>query len=322
MERTRQRASAETDISQEDAEFIWRDAAKLQAEAARKLEERSVEIAEGLDEHESDGASSFGFRIDEIRTVAEAAGISREFVELAILRLNSRKASGETDELEGGWAERLLNHNDRSIEVSRVIKAQTDEVYEAMKRVFVSPKYNLELVDVVGEGDDDRILVFGLPSMYSAQTSMGYTSFSMKMAHAGLKKVFVSIHPMGTNSCQVTVRADLAKPRRSHAIASGILLGVLAPLLAILPAAILAKTGLVTGFPLVVAYLISAFLLGSAELAGLRALFRWSVGKGEEGLTDLLKVVDTDARMKGDFRGSTAWPDLKAETSAPDADGG
>jgi hypothetical protein len=123
---------------------------------------------------------------------------------------------------------------------------------------------------------------------------------------------------MGSGLCQVTIRSDLEKPRRNNAIASALLVTVLAPLLALIPFGILAKGGMLEGFPLFVAYVFATVLIGSAELAGLRALFRWSIGKGEEGLDGLLKVVDTDARMKGDFRSTAMWPEPKLEPGSPE----
>ncbi len=65
----------DTRISEEEARALWRRAAELQAEAARRLEERSRQLAP------SDPAEVDGYRLGDVRAAAADAGISPEFVD-------------------------------------------------------------------------------------------------------------------------------------------------------------------------------------------------------------------------------------------------
>ena len=72
----------ETRISEEETRALWQRAAELQAEAARRLEERSRQLTPRGDP--SGTAEVEGYPLANVRAAAEEAGISPEFVDHAL----------------------------------------------------------------------------------------------------------------------------------------------------------------------------------------------------------------------------------------------
>src|SRR5690606_6648841 len=122
--------------SEEEAAAIWRRAARLQMEAAQRLEERSrsLVVRPVGEELPRIGGS---MRQSDVEAAAQEAGISPEYVQLAQAELRAQSGSGETLE---GWedraATRFLRTGERSIEVSRLVAAPVEAVLAAMRRIF------------------------------------------------------------------------------------------------------------------------------------------------------------------------------------------
>ncbi len=314
MQRQRQRNqnTADGEFSRDEAQEIWSEASKLQAEAARHLQERSSGIADlQAEEKEASGILHVGLSPDEIRQIGEEAGIAAEFVDLAIAKQKATAAAetfspGPT----GDWAGKLLGYPARSLDVSRTMGSSASETLEAMKRIFPSKRYGLELVDVYGDGtSEDSLLVFKVPRAYStSMAGSSYNSFAMSMAYSDVNRLYVSIHALSENSCQVTTRMDLDRSKRRNAWASILMSGVLA----VAFAAMVGAFDSASMIPVILA-LLPLFFFGGLQLY--KPLYRWSVGKGVRAVENLLQVVDTDAKTGGGFSsvgsqekpGSSLW---------------
>lgn len=139
---------AEEVISEEEAIAIWRRAARLQMEAAHRLEERSRSLLTGPEEVVG---RSGGIRQAELDAAAVEAGISAEYVQLAqaIMR-DSASAAVPLAGWEDRAAVRFLGTRERSIEVARMIAATPKEVVTAMQRILPAYPYFMALKDSLG----------------------------------------------------------------------------------------------------------------------------------------------------------------------------
>ena len=124
-----------------------RRAAQLQAEAAERLEQRTRALA-GTTAAE---AGSGGVTRAHLEAAAAEAGISPEYLRQALVE---QDALGEHAAELAPWVERaangMLRSRQRTIELSRTIRAAPADVLETMKRVLPAHPYLLTLVDLVG----------------------------------------------------------------------------------------------------------------------------------------------------------------------------
>lgn len=303
MERSRQQRSNRTDeeYTPEEAQDIWREASFLQAEAAEQLEERSRGLARlQAEEDEASGVRRIGLTPSEVRHIGEEAGISREFVDLAIAKLKSAAAAEGGDKNSVEWAEEILGYHERSLEVSRTMSSSADKVFDAMKRILPGPRYGLELVDVFGDGSlEDTILVFKIPSIYTVSASgTSYTPFSMSMAYSDVNRLYVSVHSLAENSCQVTMRMDLNRSKRRNAIAATAMSSIFAVFLATAATALSGFSSFTALAPIWLVTLAIVFYFG---IKAYQPLYRWSTRKGVNAVEELLKIVDVDAKTSGSF---------------------
>ena len=124
-------------VLQMEARALWHRAAELQAEAARRLEERSRQLAPRG--HPSDTAEVEGYRLADVRAAAEEAGISSEFVDHALVEAHNRTLVEGAQARPSAMAARFLGQPPLTLEVSRVIHAPAEEVYGAMQRTAFQP---------------------------------------------------------------------------------------------------------------------------------------------------------------------------------------
>ena len=198
----------ETRISEEEARALWHRAAELQAEAARRLEERSRLLApQG---RPSDTAEVEGYRLADVRAAAEEAGISPAFVDHALVEARNRALAEGGQARPSRMAARFLGQPPRALEVSRVIHAPAEEVYRAMQRILPERPFHLSLVDQHGGGPlDGGVLVFNVPA-YSYSTTPGDQSFAYEMAWVDLKQLLFSLRRVDTDppETELTVRGS------------------------------------------------------------------------------------------------------------------
>ena len=209
----------ETRISEEEARALWHRAAELQAEAARRLEERSRQLAPRG--HPSDAAEVEGYRLADVRAAAEEAGISPAFVDHALVEARNRALADGAHARPSKMAARFLGQPPLALQVSRVIHAPAEEVYRAMQRILPEDPFRLSLVDQHG-GDplDGGALVFKVPAYLSTP---GDQSFAYEMAWVDLKQLHFSLRRVDTDppETELTVRGSLDPQPQSSICGSG-----------------------------------------------------------------------------------------------------
>ncbi len=288
-------------VSSDDARLLWKRAAELQAEAARRLEERSRLLAPA----ETTGS---GFRLTEVKSAALEAGISPEFVELAYAEVGSEAGKKPPSEAVERRARQFLGIRRASLEVSRVIDASPAEVFESLQRVLPSARYALLHVNTLGDDPlKDGVFVFEPPSMWTQAGAAA--EFAGQMGGVGAKQLFVSLREIGPEKSELSVRAPMARGFRTHYFLGLGLTGSMAVGAGIGGAAIATAAMGALGIaaaPLLAGAVIGGVAVGTGGVGGLslwgfRALFRHSVEKAETALTTLLQVVDVGARSRGAF---------------------
>lgn len=310
-------------LSEAEAARLWHRAAELQAEAARRLEERSRELAPRSDR--SDAASGDGYALTHVRAAAVEAGISAEFVDYAVAELrNERRLAEKRPDAVDRAADRLLGNPPHSAEVSRVISASPERVFQAMQRVFPADPYRLILRDTQG-GDllQGGVLVFEVPAWTGSEgtTHLSYQARSW----ANIRQIYVTLTPLDTEpeSCEVTIRTPLRHSRRVNFWASAAASGFAGGGAALGGAALgLAAAGAIGIAPVLGAALaaLTATGLGSVVGGGValayRPLYRYALGRGISALENLLAALDVGIR--------TGWtvqpgePDREKAPGSPD----
>ncbi len=304
MERTRKQRKSEDNYSQDDAEAIWSIAAKLQSEAQERLEERSKVISTRYEE--DDKSSPLGFEENEVRSIAEEAGISAEFVDLALMKSRTEKLM-TTRSSTRSWLSRLVSLDRNAAEKSLTIDLPIDKVYDAMRRVFPSTEFGLHLADVIGDGSPgDTILGFSVPGVW---TATGVHSFGYRMSHTDVKSIFASLHPISENQCQVSLRAEHKTHTEKAYFFLSLGLSIFIAGLISLPISFeILNFG---GLQAVGLWAATTAIFNWIGLKGFRRVHLWGLKKTKEAMLDLLKAVKVDAITDGSFSAPPLRPESK-----------
>jgi eukaryotic-like serine/threonine-protein kinase len=223
-------------ISERDAIAVWQRAAQLQAEAAHRME-RSITLAPGSGAAAS-GAGALptdAFRLSDVEAAAVEAGISRQFVALALAERTEASTTGGSavaplDDVTERRITTVLGVTDRSISVSRVIKASPKETLRLIGRIFTTHPYSLKVRETVnGHPLDGGILRFDIPNLYKAISDGTIPSGTVSMSSYGviyqcngvldLEVLNVTLKPRGNASqpeCEVIVSGDLRDGQRKN----------------------------------------------------------------------------------------------------------
>ena len=296
----------DTRIPEEEAHALWRRAAELQAEAARRLEERSRQLVPREDS--SDTTEVEGYRLADVRTAAEEAGISPEFLDRALAESRNRVLVEGAEERPSAMAARFLGEPPRMIEVSRVIHAPAEEVYAAMQRVLPGRPYRLSLIDHHGaDPTDGGVLVFKVPAFsYTATTSD--QSFAYEMAWVDLKQLMFSLRRLDTDppATELTVQGSLIHSHKLNMWVGGSITGVATSLSGVggafaggAAAVALGIGGLATGA--IVGFLAGGAAVGGLAMLGWRALYRYALRRGEKAIRNLIGSIAVDVETGGTF---------------------
>jgi hypothetical protein len=278
------------------ARAIWKRAARLQADAAERLEERSRTLA-----RRSADALPDGYRVADIEAAAVEAGIAPEFVRLALAEAAGQARRGrQLSRRMDRAATRLLATERRSLEASRIILAPPGDVFEAMQRLLPQHPYRLELRDSIGQDPrEGGVLIFGTPSHIGTSNE-----FALDMAYADLKELHFVLRPLRDGdreiACEVTVTSDLEHGRRLNLWVGGGVVSAGATGGGAALGAIAVAGGVATA---VAALPVAAGVLvgGGLFAAAYRALYRWGIERGVKALDGLLQALDVNARTRGAF---------------------
>lgn len=208
-------SGTEPTIPEDRAQAIWRRAARLQAEAERRMEERARALAAA---DETDPVPGDGFRADDVEAVAVEAGISPEFVRIAMAEVT---ASDEAVPPLPAWEERaatrFLGTTERSIELARTVPATVERTVDLALRVLTGHPCLLQLRDVVDLPSlPGRAVVFDVPKYDWSSDSN--PAFVTNAAVLGLRRVRLTVRALSGEraACEVVLSADLERGVRSN----------------------------------------------------------------------------------------------------------
>ena len=291
-------AGAET-VAEAQAREVWRVAARLQAEAARRLDARSQSLA---DEQRAETTPA-AFSRAEVEEIAVSAGIDPSFVALAWREVEAARHQPPVSDDRQRRASGYLGTEAERLSVTRTFRAPPDAVLAAMQRVLPADPYRLTLVDVLGDADDlaDTALLFDVPQVMKQASELGrYTPFSYAMSISDLTRAVVSLHDLGDGRTEATVTADLRHGKdRNLTVAKWSTAGAAAVAAFVVGLLTLLGTG-PAGAALAAA--LAAVLVGALVHVYYPAAYRRGLAKGEAALADLLGAVDVDLRAGGAFR--------------------
>jgi predicted Ser/Thr protein kinase len=291
-----EQSGARAVMSEHEAAAVWRRAAQLQAEAAQRLEER----ARRRDALPPGGGATpaSGYRVRDVEAAAVEAGISQQFVALAMAELKQSDAIGVPRPLPD-WQERaatrLLGLERRSLGVSRVIRASRRRVLQALGRLLPAHPFSLAFREHVGPHPlDGGILVFDFPPMMTYPYAWTYVRYGTYA-----KQMRVQLRPTADPAaCEVELSIDLRQGVRANLFGTaGLSAGMAAAGggagLAI-GAKALALGGALLGLPVAA----GALVLGLGGVAGYVVMYRYSLGKARDELDRVLAAVEGDVRTE------------------------
>jgi serine/threonine protein kinase len=290
-------ASLDRIIPEAQAEAIWLRAAQLQAEAASRLEQRSRQ-GNALNTL-SHAMPSGGYRLRDVELAAKEVGISPEFVALALAEGPGARSNAvvQASERSEKVTTALLGTQERSVSVSRVIRASPKVVMESLGQVFPNRPYFMKFKETVGGHPiDGGVLVFSVPGLLATDMGLGgssYSSFTYRMYQIDLNQLNVTMRPVqgSTPSTEVTIYGDLRPGMRKNLKVDGWIAGGVGLMGA--------GGGFVAGIQLLAGALVAAPVVGGAavfagaSIAGYRWLYRHCLRKSLEELEGLLTAIES-----------------------------
>lgn len=314
-------------LSEDQAALVWRRAAQLQAEAAARLERETrahavrTQIGEpAVTSDTADAAPTASYRLQDVEAAAIEAGISQRYVALALSELPTDAAldaAADPSELREQAGRIILGRIQRSLSVSRVIRAPAREVLKAIGRTFQNPSFRLTLKDQIGPHPlDGGILVFRLPDMdASGAAGLKFTWLRYGLYATELR---ATIRPreQDRHATEVTVVADLRPGLSPNVWGYGMLSASATAGAGIVGGVIGAKAmalgGILLGGPIAV----SALAAGALAISASRAFYRWEGTRATQELEELLQAVE------GTLRTRSVFEEDPPELPPPPADAG
>ncbi len=294
------------------AKAVWLRAAQLQADASRRVRERTAQAAEFATGLNASQPTS-GYRIGDVEAAAVEAGIGEEFVQLALAELPDDEAAlPAAHESDGSRVDRfVLGNVEQSLRVSRIIEASPRAVLESVGRILPGPPYSLLFRDTVGGHPlDGGVLTFSSKEMSMGDymsSAGGFNMLRYHLSNVGASLLRVTLHgvPGDTGKCELVVTTDLRKGIGKNARLGLWIGGVTSSLGA---GAGLAASAVAThGAALVMIPVAAAILgaLGLGSMGAMRLAFRHGVKKARQELEHLIDAVHGDARSQDVF--GTPW---------------
>jgi len=323
-------AGAAVTVTESEAMAIWQRAAQLQAEAAHRME-RTMSVQRVAPATDADAASTTGmFRATDVEAAAVEAGISRQFVAIAMAERAGEHAAAPivVGDDEDRRVTTHLGVTARSVSVSRLVAATPRATLAALRRIATAPPFHLNLDEVVGGHPlDGGILRFRVPSIYSLMTSTGIGTappLSYRCTEIDLYVLNVTLAARGTPAapaCELVISGDLRDGQRKNLTWSHWTAGITGT---ILGGGALGVGAVVTGLSALALAPAAIGAVGGVALArvGYRAAYRRSLRLAQEELHALLKAVqravDEDVIFGGAFPQGVAAPVRKASSANDD----
>ena len=288
-------------ISEEAARSVWRRAAQLQAEAERRLEETlALPVASTSGVSDTDGLHT-----DDVRAAAEEAGISPEFVQIALAEASASPAPSSIMSRSDALGARLfLGATQPTIGATATVQGSMALVSAAVLQVFSGHPCLLQAGEVAELPSwSGRVIVFNVPKYdWSATSNLPFVE---KAAAIGLKQLHVAVRPLAGEpaSCEVVVAGDLQPGLRKYwrwsaatsvgATAAGGAAGVG-----------IAAASAVAGALLIVPGVLGAAVLSGASVGAWALGYRSYRGAVEQSLRESLELLPAAVRAISATRGS------------------
>jgi hypothetical protein len=277
----------------EAARAVWRRAAQLQAEAERRSDERRRLGSTRVIARDPEDFTPY-----EVRVAAIEAGISPEFVQIAMAEVAA--ADRHTLPLPLPWRESRIAHGllgggRASIERTRSVNGTLDAVTAAVLRVFTGhPCFIVpgEVADLPAAAG--HVVVFNVPSYDWSATAD--PPFVEKASVIGLTQLHVTVRPTTgvEGRCEVELSANLQPGIRSRwrlgaatSIGSGAAGGALG-----IGLAAPALSGVILALPAVLGAAAAGGLMMIAWTAG----YRYYLAGVEKALDESLRSLEASVR--------------------------
>lgn len=234
-------------LSEAQALALWQRAAQLQADALNRLDTSTIGSTLAHSESGERGQSKNvpgapttpgeGYRLQNVQAAAVEAGISEQFVALAMAELGEAKNQPARTEGSGDtWQEKrattFLGTSERSLAVTRVINARPPQVLAALGQVLQNSPFELTLGDTVGGHPlDGGVLVFNFSGSVGALGASPGSNMTWLGTRAQLEarslQITLRATPADPRTTEVTVYIDLRHGVRRNVNASASIAGVL-----------------------------------------------------------------------------------------------
>lgn len=305
--RTDPTGTPEVVLTEDAAKAVWLRAAQLQADAARRVRERTQQ-AEAFATGVQPSAPTSGYRREDVEAAAVEAGIGAEFVQLALAELPSGDEPGVAVAPVGTPRDKLatfiVGTTERSLQVSKVMHATPVRTLEAIGRLFPAHPWNLIFDDTVGGHPlDGGVLTFAVREM-TAGDYVGTSAVSTLRYYLTVIDAYqlrVRLHPLANDPrrCEVTITVDLRAGVAKNAKYGMLFGGGFGAVSAAVSIAISAAKGAaLVAAPIGLGALA---IIGGLMVGAYRWSFRWGLGKARKELEHLLDSVQASVRSQDVF---------------------
>jgi hypothetical protein len=312
-------------ITEREAQAIWQRAAQLQAAAALRLE-RGVALKPAATRDDGDVTSS-QFRVRDVEAAAVEAGISRQYVALALaerdVKTGAVAAHVVSDSLDRQFTT-LMGTTERAISVSEVLPLSPRRALSALGTVFTGAPNGFTFEGTVnGHPLDGGVMRFKVPRLSSRAwwNPVGMMSSDrrllLRLEQIELFELSVTLHARGSTrkpACEVVITGDLREGLRRNLFTDWFMIGGAAVLAA--GATIAAERA--AGWVLSSGSLPAVSVVGAAVIAGLgtagwyRWLFRNALEETKRELSALIASVEQHVTRQTLFGESPeAWHALR-----------
>ena len=318
-------------LSENEARVVWQRAAQLQAEAAHRMERRAALESARVSGEQTAVTTDDAYRLRDVEAAAVEAGISRQYVAIALAELRANPGSAALTDPMSERADRrttlLMGTADRALSVSRVIPASPKDTLQALGAVFTAAPHEFTLQDTVnGHPLDGGIMRFKVPRFMEAYANPFAAMSKEKAVRYRLEQIElfdlnVTLQARGTAAapaCEIVVTGDLrAGLRRNVMLDLGIMAAVsfIAGVSTAVKLGSMLKVPVLSAAPLIAAA--GAAVLGSAAvIIWYRWLFRGALRETYEELGGLLKSVEQQLTQQRLFSGDRSAASVATGTTS------
>jgi|CXWL01.1.fsa_nt_gi hypothetical protein len=293
-------------LSEDAAKAVWLRAAQLQADAARRVQDRTAQ-AEAFATGAQPSAPTSGYRRVDVEAAAVEAGIGAEFVQLALAELPADEGGAVpvvSSEGRDRFATFIVGTSDRSMQVTRTIHATPVQTLEAIGKIFPAHPWGLLFRDTVGGHPlDGGVLTFGVRALssgdYVGGSGLSMLRYYLSVIDAYQLRATLHAHPTDPRRCEVTITTDLRSGVAKNAKVGfwlGAGLGGGGGAVGVGLAA--AKGALLLAAPIGLA----AFaVIGGAMIGLYRVSFRYGLNRARKELEAMLDAVQGSIRSQDIF---------------------